>query len=200
MSEFKVGDRVSYIGFIYTYLKGHIGEVKGKKNDCYDVRFYLGNDEVIEFYIADNELELIAGSKKLTLEDLEQRIEKLEKYASMGKYATDRKENVSNFEKMEQSTVEKRENEPKPSILTEDERVILRNLDKEMYKWIAREENNKLRVCWGKPTKKNGLYWDFTCGYENFYMYNHLFQFIKCTDKEPTSIEELLKGECGNEN
>ena len=81
-----------------------------------------------------------------------------------------------------------------------DERVILRNLDKK-WKWIARDEDrNDLHVYSLEPVKT--VYeWNVegVMNFENFYIFNHLFQFIKWTDKEPYNIEELLKGECGNE-
>ena len=75
--------------------------------------------------------------------------------------------------------------------LTEDEKVILRNLPKE-YKWIARDGNGCLYVYASKPKKgitmwgSNGL---------SMIPFDHLFQFIKWEDEEPYLIEELLKEE-----
>ena len=81
--------------------------------------------------------------------------------------------------------------------LTEDEKVILRNLPKE-YKYIARQKYGELAVYQSKPYKDN------ICGYWEYYensmrkflsLYNHLFQFIKWEDEESYLIEDLLKGE-----
>lgn len=63
-------------------------------------------------------------------------------------------------------------NEAKPT-LTEDERVILRNLHEE-YKHIRRNEMGNLYI-----------------GVDYFGMYDNLFQFIK--NGEEYEIEELLK-------
>lgn len=76
--------------------------------------------------------------------------------------------------------------QPKPT-LTEDEKVILRNLPKE-YKYIVRDDK-MLIITTRKPLKRDIL--------ENFGQafilpYYNLFQFIKWED-EPYSIEELLK-------
>lgn len=86
------------------------------------------------------------------------------------------------------------------SLLTEDERAILRNLDKE-WKWIARDEDGNLHIFSKKPEKEVDE-WDVfgIMNYAIFYMFNDIFQFIKWEDDEPYNIEELLKGECGNES
>lgn len=77
--------------------------------------------------------------------------------------------------------------------LTEDEKVILRNIDKK-YKWIARDGDGKLCVFVDKPLKfpymwnnKRNTGWDF------LNVFAHLFQFIKWEDEEPYLIEDLLK-------
>lgn len=64
-------------------------------------------------------------------------------------------------------------NEPATQKLTEDEKVILRNLHEE-YKRIRRNEMGNLYI-----------------GVDYFGMYDNLFQFIK--NGEEHSIEELLK-------
>ena len=83
-----------------------------------------------------------------------------------------------------------------PIKLTDDEKAILRNINKE-YKWICRESDGDLSVCKRKPFKDNTfLFWDsddVELDFEDFKMFNHLFQFIKWSDNEPYSIEELLK-------
>ena len=90
------------------------------------------------------------------------------------------------------------------SLLTENEKVILRNIPKK-WKWIARDKDNnglfvfenkptKIDVCWGgcwvanNPGESRGLN-----------LYKHLFKFIKWKDEEPYYIPDLLGGE-NNEN
>lgn len=82
------------------------------------------------------------------------------------------------------------------SKLTNDERVILRNVDKNC-KWIARDKSGDLFIYKDKPDKKENKKW---CTYLNLgflplYTFNHLFQFIKWEDEDPYSIAELLKCE-----
>ena len=75
--------------------------------------------------------------------------------------------------------------------LTEDEKVILRNVPK-YYKWIARDNGGSLYVYASKPKKR------FTMWESNgapLIPFAHIFKFIKWEDDEPYSIEELLKGE-----
>ena len=78
--------------------------------------------------------------------------------------------------------------EPK---LTEDEKVILRNLPKK-YKWIARDKNGVIYLYSGRPLKSD--FW-LNCSESIKLVFPHLFQFIKWEDEEPYSIEDLLKGE-----
>ena len=75
--------------------------------------------------------------------------------------------------------------------LTEDEKVILRNVPYD-YKWIARDIDGCLYVYESKP-KKGITMWES----DGLPMipFDHLFQFIQWEDKEPYSIEELLEGE-----
>ena len=82
--------------------------------------------------------------------------------------------------------------QPKPT-LTEDEKVILRNLPKEC-KWIARDSFKNFNRLYAYPEKPNRLEKAFMsqCNDQNLHAFNHLFQFIKWED-EPYSIEELLK-------
>ena len=77
------------------------------------------------------------------------------------------------------------------SQLTEDEKVILRNLPKE-YKWIARDSSGMVYMFIEKPEKGQAIWYGFGQPMIPFY---HLFQFITWEGKEPYSIEELLKGE-----
>ena len=81
------------------------------------------------------------------------------------------------------------ERKEKPQ-LTEDEKVILRNLPKE-YKWIARDSDNLIYMFRKKPCKHHNIIW--SDGYKfTFFPFGHLFQFIQWEDEEPYSIEELL--------
>ena len=83
------------------------------------------------------------------------------------------------------------ERKEKPK-LTEDEKAILRNIDKK-YKWIARDKIDESMLCIfiDKP-KKEALYW-FSDNYVSLGALKHLFQFITYEDEEPTLIEDLLK-------
>ena len=81
-----------------------------------------------------------------------------------------------------------RKDEPK---LTEDEKVILRNLPKE-YKWIVRDHIGYLWIFENKPTS-NIFGWFYSTA--SNLSFPNLFKFIKYEDEEPYSIEELLKGE-----
>ena len=72
--------------------------------------------------------------------------------------------------------------------LTEDEKVILRNLPKE-YKWIARDLSGMVYIFIERPEKGQAIW--YGCGQPMIPFY-HLFQFIKWEDEEPYSIEELL--------
>ena len=79
--------------------------------------------------------------------------------------------------------------------LTEDEKVILRNLF-EKFDWIARNKDRSLDVFFKKPFKSEVMWmpqkladWaDISC-------FEHLFKFIKWEDEEPYLIEDLLKME-----
>lgn len=77
--------------------------------------------------------------------------------------------------------------------LSEVERVILENIDKD-YKWIARDEAfNVLYVYEDKPIKNANNNWGNDKNNTSLEIYNHLFQFITWRDDEPYNIEELLK-------
>ena len=76
--------------------------------------------------------------------------------------------------------------------LTENEKAILRNIDK-CVKYIARNMDDSLFVYDDKPVKTRD-HWD--CEFHIYYFpFDHLFQFIKWEDEEPYLIENLLKGE-----
>lgn len=81
------------------------------------------------------------------------------------------------------------ERKEKPK-LTEDEKVILRNLPKK-YKYIVRDKNETLYIYMDKP-KKESLYWD-SANFCGLGVFEHLFQFIKWEDEEPYLISDLLE-------
>ena len=78
--------------------------------------------------------------------------------------------------------------------LTEDEKVILKNIDKS-FKFIARCKEGDLCVYESKPIRSNydGDWVLFNSEYNHVYIYNHLFQFITSEDEEPYLISDLLK-------
>lgn len=168
--EFKVGDRVEFY-FGDDKCEGIIKKVKPHG------RYEITDDDYIFYDTSiDNITKITKEKKPTTLEELEQRIEELEKAV---------------FKPVE---IHDRPKETKPSLLTEDERVILRNLDKK-WKWIARDENGDVYVYNDEPRRGRGLW----CGdYGSLITFNHIFKNIKWGDK-PYNIEELLKGECENE-
>lgn len=179
--EFKVGDRVE-VYFGDDKCEGIIKVIRNNDSIC---EVSLDGYNTILVTSIDNISRFTKGKKKTTLEDLEQRIEKLESFF----------EDVVDMPKP--SDIFRANKElpfQKPSLLTEDERVILRNLDKK-WKWIARDENGGVYVFNDEPRRGRGLW----CGeYGSLITFNHIFQFIKWVDK-PYNIEKLLKGECGNE-
>ena len=83
-----------------------------------------------------------------------------------------------------------REHKEKPK-LTEDEKVILRNIDKE-FKWIARDNDGSLFAHKDKPLKTDDYGWD-SIDCMSLGLFNHLFNFVKFDDKEPSLIAYLLK-------
>lgn len=78
--------------------------------------------------------------------------------------------------------------------LTEDEKVILRNIDKK-YKYIARDESQKLYLYKTKPIKSETIWRVCDEDYYDFKLFEHLFQFINWEDEEPCLIKELLDNE-----
>lgn len=80
--------------------------------------------------------------------------------------------------------------ERKPE-LSEVERVILENVDKE-YKYITREENNNLYLYGRKPHKFCKVWVSNVPTAAAMYQFNHLFKMVKWEDEEPTLIADLL--------
>ena len=194
MSEFKVGDRVKiredlseceeYSGtFVVRPMldcRGQIATIEAQNDDRYLID--LDNhhwDWTKEMF------EPIKNQDQQKIEELEQRIEKLEKCVMGEQNSLEKCENVSSMSKN--------------SLLTEDERVILRNVVDD-YGWIARDKDGGLHIFESKPDKEHD-HWSISYYYsfESLCLFRKLFQFIKWDDNKPYNIEELLKGECGNE-
>ena len=74
--------------------------------------------------------------------------------------------------------------------LTEDEKIILRNIPKQ-YEWIARDAGDSLCVYTKRPIKQMSI-WSTDGWMSPMALFHNLFQFIKWEDEEPYSIEELL--------
>lgn len=76
------------------------------------------------------------------------------------------------------------------NVLTNNERVILENID-EQYQWIARDENGDLYIYENEPHKK--FCWVGFGEFVFFSAFNHLFQMVQWKDEEPTLIDDLLR-------
>ena len=81
------------------------------------------------------------------------------------------------------------ERKEKPK-LTEDEKVILRNIPKQ-YEWIARDAGDSLCVYTKRPIKQMSV-WSTDGWMSPMALFHNLFQFIQWEDDEPYLIEELL--------
>ena len=81
------------------------------------------------------------------------------------------------------------ERKEKPQ-LTEDEKVILRNIPKQ-YEWIARDAGDSLCVYTKRPIKQMSV-WSTDGWMSPMTLFHNLFQFIKWEDDEPYLIEDLL--------
>lgn len=76
--------------------------------------------------------------------------------------------------------------------LTDDEKVILRSIDKK-WKWLVKDKNGVLLLYEERPPKIDNIGW---CGNGFAYrlsIFSHLFFFVKWEDEEPYNIDELLK-------
>lgn len=81
---------------------------------------------------------------------------------------------------------------PKEYQFTEDEKTILRNLDKK-FKWIARDKNTRLWLFTNIPHKNYNFYcWSGTVEYCSFEMFEHLFQSIQWEDDKPIEIAKVI--------
>ena len=157
----KIGDRVQVKN--YYNGQGVVTEIQ------YKIKF--DSEEYSETYYKRNEIELLEETlpsvekKELTYEQLKEIIGKISNYFI----------EVVKFDKklVEEETAKFIKNYLKPT-LTEDERIILRNLKVEKY--IFRDSYGDLLISETKPTENEIRCGDL--GYV-FDIYNHLFQFIK---------------------
>ena len=79
-----------------------------------------------------------------------------------------------------------------PIKLTRLEFEILKWLDKEDYKFIVRNPGGNLMIYYDTP-EKDVSFWFYDSGCKILSGFNELFQFVQWEDKEPTSIQEVLK-------
>lgn len=84
-----------------------------------------------------------------------------------------------------------------PVKLIRVEHEILRYLYKRDYRYIAREESERVIAFKGRPHKITCGTWntisDEKIGFLNLYDFSNLFQFTNWKDLESTSIEDVLK-------
>ena len=73
--------------------------------------------------------------------------------------------------------------------INQEEYEVLKNLDDNKWKWIARNYNGALITYTDKPMKNPNLYWD-SFGER---IDDRLFQFIQWEDEEPYNIQELIE-------
>ena len=202
--EFKVGDRVRVIDNAEEYF-GLVGTIEKTFMDFMDTIYYevdIGKElpyafwgNQLEIYVEEedfialdnkNQQGRVLTKEQFKLEELEQRIEKLEKCVMGEQNSLEKRENVSSMSKN--------------GLLTKDERVILRNIPKK-YNWIVRDKDGDLYVFEERPKQDCFHHWcsrDLLDGDYFGLFFNSMFMSI--TQNEPYNIEELLKGECGNEN
>lgn len=83
-----------------------------------------------------------------------------------------------------------------PVKLIRVEHEILRYLYKRDYRYIAREESERVIAFKGRPHKITCGTWntisDEKIGFLNLYDFSNLFQFTNWKDLEPTAIEDVL--------
>lgn len=77
--------------------------------------------------------------------------------------------------------------------LTDAERVILSNINKELI-YIARDKCGNL-FAYGRKPYKHVISWQTDIGEAAQLPFNHLFNFIKWEDEDPYLISDLLKEE-----
>lgn len=81
---------------------------------------------------------------------------------------------------------------PKEYQFSEDEKTILRNLDKK-WKWLARDKSGLLGVYTLKPLKSSNGYFCSEGSWNSIKLFEHLFQSIQWTDDEPVEIAKVIR-------
>lgn len=79
-----------------------------------------------------------------------------------------------------------------PIKLTRFEFEMLKWLDKAGYKFIVRNPGGNLMIYYDTP-EKDVSFWFYDSGCKILSGFNELFQFVQWEDKEPTSIQYVLK-------
>jgi len=69
---------------------------------------------------------------------------------------------------------------------------MLKWLDKAGYKFIVRSPGGNLMICYDMP-EKGVSSWFYDSGCKILSGCNELFKFVQWEDKEPTSIQDILK-------
>lgn len=80
-------------------------------------------------------------------------------------------------------------------MITKEEYGLLKYYHTTGYKWIARDENKELCVYKIKPIKLTSSWLNFNIRerFDTVYDDDHLFQYIKWDDEEPTKILDLIQ-------
>lgn len=81
---------------------------------------------------------------------------------------------------------------PKEYQFSEDEKTILRNLDKK-WKWLERDKSGLLCVYTHKPIKQSVGYICSEGSWSSLSLFKHLFQSIQWTDDEPIKIAKVIR-------
>jgi hypothetical protein len=100
-------------------------------------------------------------------------------------YGTEHNHDVYEFENVDLTL-------PKEYQFSEDEKTILRNLEKK-WKWLARDKDGLLSVYTHKPLKSSNGYFSTQGSYAFFDTFGHLFQSIQWTDDEPVEIAKVIR-------
>lgn len=74
---------------------------------------------------------------------------------------------------------------------TEDEKVILRNLE-DKWEWIARDGDGSLRLYCVEPEKLDTLWATPRCDFTPFRCFDHLFQSVQWEDEEPCEFRRFV--------
>lgn len=100
--------------------------------------------------------------------------------------------NIYAFDIIEAVEKWSKEHPPKKYKVSQLEYDILKYIsDNTIFIYIARDENGKNYIFEAEPRKLDD--WWYGCGLSYMRIFDELFQFVQWEDKEPTSIQEVLK-------